>query len=524
MASFSDDELEYLSPSFDPSSLTVPRIRAILVSHDIPYPASAKKPQLIDIFTQELVPRSRRILAARSRTKRTSRGIKDMPSSQEGTVSGDDEDAELMPPPPIPDTTRRKTRRSPRASTEDTTDDNDVQKRTPGTRKSTHKHARTSDSEAGPETDVRRPQIRKTRRSDITPSVKLEEPENPPTRPSLGASAFSDENPFQSGSSPLAPSESRRKSAGLSNDRRKSSSRRRRTEGVSSSDSAQVKQENGVKVPSAKTFEVPLARLKQKGPKVKDEPEGNIDVGEEFTPEEQLELVRERAANGEKDILPPRRNKRVQRSSKVSKNAPWIVIMTLITGYAAWWRREKIEVGYCGLGNPSTTLANVQVPEWASLLQPDCEPCPQHAICYPDMVARCEQDFVLKSHPLSLAGLVPLPPTCEPDGEKARRVKAVADKAVEELRERRAKWECGDLVEENGRPAVAVAIDEIDLKKEVSHKRRKGMSEVEFEDLWRGALGEIIGRDEVTSVIDGYVFLICFQPKKTPNSSATKYL
>ena len=516
MASISDDELEYLSPSFDPSSLTVPRIRAILVSHDIPYPASAKKPQLIDIFTQELVPRSRRILAVRLRTQRTSRGIKDMPSSQEGTVSGDEEDTELMPPPPVPDTTRRKTRKSPRASTEDTTDDNSLPKRTPGTRKSTNKHPRTSDSEAGPEMDARKPQVRKTRRSDITPSLKLEEPESPPIRPSLGASAFSDENPFQSGSSPLASSENRRKSAGLNSDRRKSSSRRRRTEGVSNSDSTQVKQENGVKVPSAKTFEIPIARLQKKSSKVEDGSPDDADVGEEFTPEEQLELVRERAANGERDILPPRRKKRVQRSSGVSKSAPWIVIMTLITGYAAWWRREKIEVGYCGVGRPSTTLANVQLPDWASILQPQCEPCPQHAICYPDMVAHCEQDFVLKPHPLSLAGLVPLPPTCEPDGEKARRVKAVADKAVEELRERRAKWECGDLVEENGRAAVAVEIDEVDLKKEVSQKRRKGMSEAEFEDLWRGALGEIMGRDEVTSDISGYVFLTCFKPETTP--------
>jgi len=73
-----------------------------------------------------------------------------------------------------------------------------------------------------------------------------------------------------------------------------------------------------------------------------------------------------------------------------------------------------------------------------------------------------------------------LTPTCEPDGEKVRRVKAVADRAVEELRERRAKWECGDLVDEAGIPDVVVEIDEEDLKKEVSKKRRKGMGEAEF--------------------------------------------
>ena len=47
----SDDELSYLQPGFDLSTLTVPRLRAILVSHDIPYPSSAKKPQLIQLLT-----------------------------------------------------------------------------------------------------------------------------------------------------------------------------------------------------------------------------------------------------------------------------------------------------------------------------------------------------------------------------------------------------------------------------------------------------------------------------------------
>ena len=96
-----------------------------------------------------------------------------------------------------------------------------------------------------------------------------------------------------------------------------------------------------------------------------------------------------------------------------------------------------------------------------------------------------------------------MPPTCEPDGEKVRRVKAVADRAVEELRERRAKFECGDLTDSAGLPEATVEIDAEDLKKEVSKKRRKGMSEAEFEELWGGAIGEIQGRDEVVSGIDG---------------------
>ena len=497
----SDSELEYLSASFDPSSLTVPRLRAILVSHDIPYPSSAKKPQLIDIFTQELVPRSRKILAARSRTKRTSKGITDMPSSQEGTVSeDDDDDTSLMPPPPVPDTPKRKSRRSEKVSTEDSTDRTPTARKTLSSRKSSTKHARESDTDLGQE-ESKRPLARRTRKSEITPTVKIEEPEDRATRPSVRESAFSYDNPFQSGSSPLTPNEARRKSSGTSVERRKSSSRRRRTEGVSSDGHTKIKREDGIVVPSRKTFDIPVARLANSN--VKNEPDDGIEVGEEFTPQEQLDLVRARAANGEVDIYGPRKRKRSQNTRRISRSAPWVVIMTLLAGYATWWRREKIEVGYCGIGRPSTAPTNVQIPDWASALQPQCEPCPQHAYCYEGMEARCEPDFVLKSHPLSMGGLIPLPPSCEPDGEKVRRVKAVADRAVEELRERKAKWECGDLVDEQGKDVPVVEIDEADLKKEVAKKRRRGMGEAEFEELWKGALGEILGREEVVSDVDG---------------------
>ena len=178
--------------------------------------------------------------------------------------------------------------------------------------------------------------------------------------------------------------------------------------------------------------------------------------------------------------------------------ASWLVILLVLGGFGAWWRKEKIEIGYCGLGKPTWSLTETNVPDWANVLEPRCEPCPPHAFCYPDFEARCEHDFILKPHPLSIGGIVPLPPTCEPDSEKARRVKAVTDKAVEELRERRAKWECGQLKGE-GKDAQSPDISEPNLRDEVAKKRRKGLSDSEFDDLWKGAIGDIIEKDEVVS-------------------------
>lgn len=96
-----------------------------------------------------------------------------------------------------------------------------------------------------------------------------------------------------------------------------------------------------------------------------------------------------------------------------------------------------------------------------------------------------------------------MPPTCEPDGEKVRRVKMVADKAIEELRERRAKFECGELVDEQGVPEPMVEIEEDVLKEDVSQKRSKKMGAAEFEELWIAAIGEIRGREEIESKVDG---------------------
>ncbi|KAL8873270.1 MAG: hypothetical protein Q9174_001239 [Haloplaca sp. 1 TL-2023] len=508
MATDSDGEMAYLSPSFDPATLTVPKLRSILLAHEISYPASAKKPQLLQLFNDELVPRSRKILAARSRVRRTSRGITDMPSSQEGTVDGEDDRREAaMLPPPVPDAQQRKSRKSSRQPSEGPPAEPTENKKA---RKSSSKHPRPSDTDAS-ETEIKRPSARKTRRSEITPAVKVEEPSDKPLRPGLEKSPFSDENPFQSGSSPLAPSDSRPKSAGLrlSAGRRKSTSRRRKTDSITSSTRDLPPQQDGALVPSSKTFDVSIGQSRKA--EEKEDIYSELEAGEEFTPEEQLELNNDPTTDGRIDSVPSRKKPRSQKSggSTIPRSAPWAIITAVIAGYAIWFCREKREVGYCGVGRTSDSIAGVQIPDWASMLQPECELCPQHAYCYENMEIRCEADFVLKRHPLSLNGVIPLTPSCEPDGEKARRVKSIADQAVETLRERNAEAECGTFTDGQGKPIKSPEIDEETLKKPFDVKRRaRKMSEEEFQDLWKGALGDIEGREEVTQSKDGHRILL----------------
>ncbi|KAL2001335.1 hypothetical protein VTN02DRAFT_1897 [Thermoascus thermophilus] len=532
------DDLAYLSPDFDLNSLTVPRIRAILVSHDVSYPSSAKKAQLIRILQDEVLPKAKRLLRERERVRRTSEGIMDVNGREASVVTdlgeedggavvvGQDKDRESMPPPPAPSFTststststpglrRGRARQGVRGSATSDSEDGyalltpaSSRKRTARSTASTTKHPRASDTETGEDmmatptalgATPRRGSPRKLRKNEAVPSVEVEQPVSvsPVKTEPRDGSVFTDDNPFQSGSP--SPWDQRPRTASP----RKSSSRlsesvltkRKRT----SETPLKIKQDDAVHVPTRSTFESPESRLKT--PKVEEESDDEVlSAGEEFTPEEQLALETE-AAHAE--LLRTARRRRPRKHGLLSRAAPWVVIASTLGGFGAWWRKEKMEIGYCGIGKPNWSLTETRVPEWANVLQPQCEPCPPHAFCYPDLQTKCENDFLLKPHPLSLGGLVPLPPTCEPDSEKTRRVKAVADKAVEELRDRRARWECG-VPQEDGRGPKPAEVPEPELKQEVGRKRRKKMSDAEFDDLWKGAIGEIMGRDEVVGETKG---------------------
>ncbi|KAH7064828.1 sister chromatid separation protein-like protein [Macrophomina phaseolina] len=518
------DEYEYFSPDFDPSTITVPRLRSILVAHNVKYPSSAKKPELIALFNQHVAPQAQKYLAAQSRTRRSAKGIVDVPSSRETSVTGDDsaedEVASLAPSESVRRSTRRSTRgmteesnapslapstatrRSTRRTTASVEPDVDLTpvprsrtSRSPSKRASTKPYRAPEleeiEESLPPSRQSRQsmtPVVRQSRPS-VTPAVKEEERD--------GASPFSSDNPFQSGSPAYEPRaverERRRQTFGAEyDDKRKSGASRRKTELLSST------QEDEDTDAASSAYEAPVARKRSPTPALQ---QMEIDtVPEHFSDDERGILIPGRSLHQRSSWSLPRQ------ASGAMKVAPLTILVALLGGYAAWWRGEKLAVGYCGLGKEAISLDDFEVPEYAKGLEallPRCEPCPQHAYCYPELVTTCESDFVIRQHPLSFGGLVPLPPTCEPDSDKARKVKAVADRAVEELRERNAKFECGDLVDEQGHHLATPEIDEQDLKDEISTKRRKGMSQVEFDDLWASAIPEVVDRDEVVSNVDG---------------------
>ncbi|CAK7562678.1 MAG: inner nuclear membrane protein enriched at telomere/subtelomere region [Sporothrix epigloea] len=543
----SDSEVDYLQPGFDPASLTNPRLRSILVTYNVHYPSNAKKPELIEMFNEHVAPQAKKILARRARAKRSSMGIVDaQPSassySQSTTAYGEDSFDQQDHEDYNTDSRRLERRSSPRKRS---------------SRAGSYQPADTviaSDPDAFP---AARPPSRRARQK--TPQIKLEPAEEeqylatPVASQSYqsgrvasgdnSSTVFTYDNPFQSGSSPLSgssPTQHRRTTHYDEPTPHKRlptetmSPRKRANESHVVSPPVRAALQRQVSpfiktVPQLPQPDAEESTEEEAGEETDGEEEEEafqedydpLEPGEEFTPEEQLELTQEEAVQRQRRAVFDRRatksSKSVVRQRKNVFSAlatPFgVLFLTLLGIYGAWYRQEKRAVGFCGVGRLAVPLLSEQIEklEWlpdrlreieipANLqvfVEPQCEPCPSHAFCYSDFTVRCENGYIEKQHPLSLNGLIPLPPTCQPDGERARRVKAVADKAIEELRDRRAKWECGDLVDEDGHVPEDPAVDLPVLKELISEKRSKKMSKEEFDDLWTAAIGDIESRDEI---------------------------
>jgi len=478
-------EYWYYEDGVDPNKITVPELRSILLRHGVQYPSSAKKPALVGMFVDLVLPQKAQVQRAQARTKRSTRGIVDVPSSSASTVETDDaEDETLVVPTPA--TTRRTTRRTTREPTEEA-DVPAPRAKTPS-RAVPAKHSRALE----PEVDER-PATRRIRKS-ATPAPKEPTPEPEAWHRNDAASPFTQENPFQSGSSPAVPDtisrDRRRRTTGYAQERRKSDAHRRRTFQPKTE-----QQDDGVMVPTRGTFDVA-------DPRVKQQEDDLADAGEEFTPEEQLDLVRERARAGEVDILPPRRRRQKGKKTGTIKAMAGTLLLTASAAFAGVWRQEKIEVGFCGVGRDAIGLAGVEIPSWADQILPQCEPCPPHAQCFRGLTLRCDPDFIMKDHPLSLGGLVPLPPTCEPDSEKTRKVNGIANKATEILRQRKAQYECGEP-DAAGNLVESPEVSEVDLKQQMASQKSKSLTDQEFSELFDRAFPELVMREEIIESTDG---------------------
>ncbi|EMT61740.1 Inner nuclear membrane protein SRC1 [Fusarium odoratissimum] len=423
------DMEDYLEEGFDPRSVTIPRLRSILVTHNVEYPATAKKAQLVELVEDHVLAQAPKLRAQRARAKRSSMGIVNA-GSPEDNGTWDDYD---LPPP---STTKRRSK-SPRKSSARVKAEDDVLA-TPAPRSPTKRSTRSVSralSHADDHDNYDAPRSIRQPRRTVTPQIKDEPQEEETILPDHEESVFTHDNPFQSGSSPAqhkTPTNRRRTTAGDSIRSVKSSSRRRI---------------DGYKDDYEEDVE-PTPRYREPTPDL-------LEPGEEFTPNEQLELE-QAASRGEMEIEPRKPSQQVSRRGGF-KAPLFVLLMSLFGAYLAWYRQEKIAVGYCEVGGQAKSLISPDIPPVPDALvpfiEPQCEPCPSHAYCY--------QDFSVQ------------------------------------LRDRRAQYECGELVGEDGKKEDSPAMAEHELKATVSRKRSKRLNEEEFDELWAAAIGEVAARDEV---------------------------
>ncbi|KAF3903649.1 hypothetical protein AA313_de0206220 [Arthrobotrys entomopaga] len=533
-----EDEEFYLQPGFDASSLTIPQIRNILLKHDIEYPSNVKKAKLVEIFETELTPQAPAILKQLGKVKASTKGI--VNAEDYGTIG------ELeVGPTPRKRATRRKGSSVP---TEDdaTTGDEEVAAapvRRNSRRAVTPKKRAGSPVKRGRKSSVRpevtdsedipveeTPKPRRGRRSLAATKTPEPEPFREPTPEPVAEPvvddepAFSNENPFQMGSSPRAPpSENRRRSLPVKDTPKKVDGSRRRTEGIPSTRKSPEVMDFGRGSPTPTKF-IPMSKFQSLTPErkikalhdeidqnnaemearmggtdvyIKEEDESNISLepGEEFVPEEALEVEREdENANAVASLA--RRRGRGSNATTTLLSILYTLVGVAFVAYGVWWREEKLKVGYCGIGKP--VLKNPDYPDWFNNLTPDCEPCPSHAICRERLETECFTDYVIVPHPFSLKGLVPFAPTCQPDSEKIRRVSVLSDAVTKRLRDRAAAIECGNIkLGEDGEKGLA----EKAIKDALYSMKSPTLSDAQFTELWDNAVQDLEKKEEIVTTM-----------------------
>ena len=80
-------EYWYFERGVDSTKITVPELRSILLKHGVGYPSSAKKPQLVALFNESVAPQAAQVQRTQARTKRTTRGIVDVPNTNSTSTS-----------------------------------------------------------------------------------------------------------------------------------------------------------------------------------------------------------------------------------------------------------------------------------------------------------------------------------------------------------------------------------------------------------------------------------------------------
>ncbi|KAK9454828.1 Man1-Src1p-C-terminal domain-containing protein [Dipodascopsis uninucleata] len=483
------DDLSYLEPGFDPSTLKVPELRRMLVLHEVQFPSSAKKAMLVDLFKEHISSKSSAILAARANEKQNSTAILDANLSSAISTST----------PQVPKT---RSSRRPRSSSiksirkslakekertkeaEDTTTEEEkpteesiVVKRTPS--RSRKSLTSTKTPKAEPRTEGKNEVLRET--------IHIQEPTVE------SEIHFSQDNPFQTPTSSIRG--------------RKKSSIGRKSSAPAS--------EHRVSPPQA-DLRLQQQYLHEPSPsrairyQLSPEPQTPLFSSDMFTQRTHFSELSPDVVNHISDGDIPsavyetdeatendrRSSKLLGRSSytfPLTVFLSWIIVVGLLSAFM-WWRSEKFKLGFCEVlhdtsyQDENSILANIPL-----ALRPECTPCPAHARCFEDFKLECDSEFMPKYSIWSFGGLLPIPPSCVPDTQKVQRASILMDAALDLLRERYALVECDG---KDNDPTLPV----VDVQEKLYRMKSPSLTDEMFDELWEIAFRDLVQLEEVYQI------------------------
>ena len=417
----------------------------------------------------------------RRRTKKSG----DVTETEPETAEEDDVKVEVLSPSKRP----RKSAAKSAKSAEDTGEESEA----PTTVRSTKRKATTATAVDSPKKPKTSPRKSRAAKVEPEPSSSVEpetEPEAAPTtvvKDNNKHSRFSTDNPFQSGSTPTGPSstQKRRHTAVPNSDQKlppPDRSPRRKSEFVTSPRPQSI--ENELQTPLRNKFMPQVSTLKS-SPAFQSAAQRRIEndaMADQLTKIPEVDVVEVQATAPDSSPLS---------LVKILQSAALFGVFALASFGATQWRAEKIKAGFCDVDSLPRRLP-IDAPladRIADSIVPDCTPCPPHATCLPGFEVKCDDGFVQVANPMSLGGLLPLPPACLPDTEKLRKIQIVATEVVQQLRDQNAAFECGH--------ADTASLTEGELHDKLKARKSATLTDDRFEDLFQHAIDDIGGRDEI---------------------------
>ncbi|UZJ56671.1 hypothetical protein CBS101457_005991 [Exobasidium rhododendri] len=418
------------STTFDPASLKVIQLRALLSEHGVVVPSSARKADLIRAYEREIRSNREALQAARNKD----RNIR--PSAEGVTVVG-------------------ATASSPILKSES----ND------------------SESESSlPPSALSRPGTPHRGRRSVSWAGDVSGPEDEEEEGG-NASTFSINNPFQSPRNSLAPDSAAPRRARKSEPVSSKSLPSNKATQPRYSTSTVLRDYMDLSIASS----TPARVIGSASKKIKKEVSKIANLKKEDEPDDSgMEADISRDAYDEPPSSPTlqkRKRNNAKQSAlsngdlpyddssedvKTARSVVWLLIGLASISYLLWFASESRTVGYCDKDRHSNALLDRRARDWQVahqaiedgdekanvtlriplMLRPSCLPCPPHAVCEGGSLLRCESsDFVLQNSMLTqlplVKSLVPLSMTssrCLPDQHKVILAADLADEIENRLR------------------------------------------------------------------------------------------